>query len=62
MVGLDVDFFQAEGDYAAFIQTHLMPPLTGVHGAEEARAPVVRARLRVTRASRARGRGAPQTR
>ncbi|GMP40368.1 hypothetical protein CsSME_00010842 [Camellia sinensis var. sinensis] len=58
MVGFDVDFFRAEGDYAAFIQTHLMPPLMGVRGAEEARAPAASARARVTRASRACGKGA----
>lgn len=30
MAGLDVDFFRGVGDYTTFIQTHLMPPLTGV--------------------------------
>ncbi|XP_028118967.1 uncharacterized protein LOC114316515 [Camellia sinensis] len=35
-----------------------MPLLTGIHGDEEARAPVVRERPRVTRASRTRDRGA----
>ncbi|GMP69062.1 hypothetical protein CsSME_00028458 [Camellia sinensis var. sinensis] len=58
MVGLDVDFFRAEGDYTDFILTHLMPPLTGVPGDEEAGAPAARARRKVTRASRACGRRA----
>lgn len=36
MVGFDVGYFQVEGDYATFIQTHLMPPLTGARGDENA--------------------------
>ncbi|GMP64828.1 hypothetical protein CsSME_00025913 [Camellia sinensis var. sinensis] len=39
-----------------------MPPLTGVRGAEEARALAVRKRPRVTRVTRARGRGASRVR
>ncbi|GMP69064.1 hypothetical protein CsSME_00028460 [Camellia sinensis var. sinensis] len=58
MVGQDVDFFRAEGDYTDFILTHLMPPLTGVRGDEEAGAPAARVRRKVTRASRAHGRRA----
>ena len=30
MTGLDADYFRAEGDYVTFIQTHLMPSLSGV--------------------------------
>ena len=48
MVGLDADYFRAKGDYATFIQTHLMPPLTSARIDEEARAPTVRERPRVT--------------
>ncbi|GMP69061.1 hypothetical protein CsSME_00028457 [Camellia sinensis var. sinensis] len=42
MVGLDVDFFRVGDDYTDFILTHLMPPLTGVPGDEEAGAPAAR--------------------
>lgn len=52
MWGLDADCFRVEGDYAAFIQTHLMPPLTDARGGEEA--------LRLTRATRARASWARQ--
>ncbi|GMP40097.1 hypothetical protein CsSME_00010669 [Camellia sinensis var. sinensis] len=62
MVCLEVEYFRVEGDYATFIQTHLMPPLAGVRGGEGVRAPATRARRRVTRASRARGRTASQAR
>ncbi|GMP66529.1 hypothetical protein CsSME_00026852 [Camellia sinensis var. sinensis] len=58
MVGLDADYFRAKGDYTTFIQTHLMPPLTGVRGSEGAKAPIAR---EVRRATRARARGAPPT-
>ena len=54
MVGLDVDLFRMEGDYATFIQTHLMPPLTGIRGGEGARAPTARGRGRATRSRRRR--------
>lgn len=50
MVGFDADYFRAEGDYAAFIRTHLMRPLTDVRGGEEARALGARERPRVTQA------------
>lgn len=43
MVGLETEYFRAEGDYATFIQTHLMPPLTGIRGGE-GREPQVRER------------------
>ncbi|GMP69074.1 hypothetical protein CsSME_00028470 [Camellia sinensis var. sinensis] len=58
MVGLDFDFFRAEGDYTDFILTHLIPALTGVRGDEEAGAPAAKVRRKVTRASRDRGRRA----
>lgn len=58
MVGLDVEYFQEEGDYATFIQTHLMSPLTGARGGEEVRALTVREMPRVTRATKAHARGA----
>lgn len=56
MVGLEANFFCVEGDYATFIQTHLMPPLTGVQGGEEARASAVRGGGRGARATRTYGR------
>lgn len=59
MVGLNVDHFRMEGDYATFIQTHLMLPLTGVREGEETRAPVARGRGRATRSRR---RGDPEMR
>ncbi|XP_028088182.1 uncharacterized protein LOC114288794 [Camellia sinensis] len=62
IVGLHADYFRVEGDYAAFIQTHLMSPLTGAHRGEETSAPAARERPRVTPASRARGRGASRAR
>ncbi|GMP45566.1 hypothetical protein CsSME_00014047 [Camellia sinensis var. sinensis] len=40
MMGLDIDFFRAEGNYVMFIQTHLMPPLIGVRAGEAVGAPV----------------------
>ncbi|GMP24638.1 hypothetical protein CsSME_00001835 [Camellia sinensis var. sinensis] len=40
IVGLDADYFGAEGDYATFIQTHIMPPLTGVRAGDAAGAPL----------------------
>lgn len=55
--GLDANYFLGEGDYATFIETHLMPPLAGVRGGEEMRAPATRERARVPRA---RGKGATQ--
>ena len=55
IVGLEIDYFHAEGDYATFIQTHLMPPLTGVRGGEGARAPATRGRGGATRSRRRRG-------
>lgn len=57
MVGLDADYFRVEGNYATFIQSHLMPPLTGARGGERARAPTARETRRVTRA---RAKGAPR--
>ncbi|GMP24295.1 hypothetical protein CsSME_00001610 [Camellia sinensis var. sinensis] len=62
MVGLEVEYFRVEGDYVAFIQTHLMSPLTGVREGEGVRAPAARARRKATRASRARGKEVPQAR
>lgn len=62
MVGLDIDYFRAEGDYTTFIQTHLTPPLTGAHGGEEVRAPAAREVRRVTMVTKARARGAPRER
>ncbi|GMP23912.1 hypothetical protein CsSME_00001352 [Camellia sinensis var. sinensis] len=62
MVGLEVEYFRVEGDYATFIQTHLMPPLTGVRRGEGVRALAIRGRRRATWASRACGKGAPQAR
>lgn len=55
-VGLEAEYFQVEGDYAVFIQTHLMPPLTSVRGGEGARAPVARMGPKASRAARAYGR------
>ncbi|GMP40999.1 hypothetical protein CsSME_00011253 [Camellia sinensis var. sinensis] len=40
--GLDIDYFLEEGDYAIFIETHLMPPLTSIRGGEGMRAPVAK--------------------
>ncbi|XP_028074675.1 uncharacterized protein LOC114277057 [Camellia sinensis] len=62
MVGLDADYFRVEGDYATFIQTHLMPPLTSVRGGEGAGAPAVRERGREAKATRTHGRRDSQTR
>ncbi|XP_028092162.1 uncharacterized protein LOC114292407 [Camellia sinensis] len=56
MVGLETDYFRVEGDYATFIQTHLMPPLAGVREGEGARAPTTRKRGRGTKATRSRRR------
>ncbi|XP_028076414.1 uncharacterized protein LOC114278545 [Camellia sinensis] len=60
MVVLEAEYFRMEGDYATFIQTHLMPPLTGVHEDKGVRAPAVRVTRRASRASTARGRGTPR--
>ncbi|GMP34606.1 hypothetical protein CsSME_00007405 [Camellia sinensis var. sinensis] len=54
MVGLDADYFRMEGDYATFIQTHLMPSLTSVRRGEGARAPAARGRGRATRSRKMR--------
>ncbi|GMP90465.1 hypothetical protein CsSME_00041583 [Camellia sinensis var. sinensis] len=62
MVSLEAEYFRVEGDYMVFIQTHLMPSLTGVRRGEGVRALAARAGPRVTRAARARGRGASQAR
>lgn len=40
IVGLDADYFRAEGDYATFIQTRLMLPLIGVREGDAASAPL----------------------
>ncbi|GMP54494.1 hypothetical protein CsSME_00019654 [Camellia sinensis var. sinensis] len=42
--GLDADYFLGEGDYATFIETHLMPHLTGIRRGEGVRAPAGRER------------------
>ncbi|GMP44788.1 hypothetical protein CsSME_00013568 [Camellia sinensis var. sinensis] len=52
--GLDADYFLEEGDYVIFIETHLMPPLTGIRRGEGIRAPATRERARVPRATGAR--------
>ncbi|GMP36168.1 hypothetical protein CsSME_00008376 [Camellia sinensis var. sinensis] len=54
MVGLNTDYFRMEGDYATFVQKHLMPPLSGVQGGEGARAPAERGKGRATRSRRRR--------
>lgn len=56
MVVLEADYFRVAGDYATFIQTHLMLPLTGVRGGEGVRAPAARERGRGARATRTCGR------
>ncbi|GMP27647.1 hypothetical protein CsSME_00003542 [Camellia sinensis var. sinensis] len=43
--GLDANYFLGEGDYVTFIETHLIPPLTGIRGGEGMRAPAMRERL-----------------
>ncbi|XP_028060208.1 uncharacterized protein LOC114263818 [Camellia sinensis] len=53
MVGLDTDSFRVEGDYTTFIQTHLIPHLTGAHGGERARALAAREMHRETKVTRA---------
>ncbi|GMP72253.1 hypothetical protein CsSME_00030352 [Camellia sinensis var. sinensis] len=61
--GLEANYFRGEGDHVIFIRTHLMLPLTGNRGSEGAGAPTARERARVprvTRATRAHGRGATQ--
>ncbi|GMP97657.1 hypothetical protein CsSME_00045825 [Camellia sinensis var. sinensis] len=42
--GLDVDYFLEEGDYATFIETHLMPHLTSICGGVGMRGPATRGR------------------
>ncbi|GMP63402.1 hypothetical protein CsSME_00025114 [Camellia sinensis var. sinensis] len=54
MVGLETDYFRMEGDYVTFIQTHLMPPLSGVRRGEGVRAPAARERNGSTRSRRRR--------
>ncbi|XP_028127109.1 uncharacterized protein LOC114323651 [Camellia sinensis] len=58
--GVDADYFLGEGDYATYIQTHLMPPLTGTHAhtGRAANAPLM-SRAQVPRG---RARGVPPTR
>lgn len=53
--GLDADHFLGEGDYAIFIQTHLMPPLMGARVDRVAGAPTADR----TRATRVGTRGVP---
>ncbi|THF97261.1 hypothetical protein TEA_008089 [Camellia sinensis var. sinensis] len=55
MVGLDADFFRGEGDYTTFIQTYLMPSLTGAHTGNGVGAPMAG---EATQATRAHTRGA----
>ncbi|GMP24169.1 hypothetical protein CsSME_00001532 [Camellia sinensis var. sinensis] len=52
--GLDANYYLGEGDYATFIETHLMPPLTDIHGGEGIRVPAMRERVGVPKATRAR--------
>ncbi|GMP73311.1 hypothetical protein CsSME_00031100 [Camellia sinensis var. sinensis] len=61
MVGLDANYFRAEGDYATFIQTHLMPPLIGTRGGERTRALTAREVRRATRAHTRRSPSAEQS-
>ncbi|GMP31416.1 hypothetical protein CsSME_00005639 [Camellia sinensis var. sinensis] len=30
--GFDTDYFLGKSDYVTFIETHIMTPLTGIHG------------------------------
>ncbi|GMP36388.1 hypothetical protein CsSME_00008531 [Camellia sinensis var. sinensis] len=58
----DADFFLVEGDYTAFIQTYLRPPLTGARGGERARAPTMGERGRGAGVTRTHGRRGSGTR
>ncbi|GMP54659.1 hypothetical protein CsSME_00019746 [Camellia sinensis var. sinensis] len=60
--GWGANFFLVEGDYTPFIQTYLMPPLTGARGGEKVRAPSARESGRGARATRTRSRRDVQSR
>lgn len=60
--GWDADFFRLKGDYTAFIQTYLMPPLTGTRKGERDRAPAAAERAGGSRATQAHDRRGSQTR